>query len=399
MRILIGLNEVGGFYRGLQTGFEQLHVQSDFIDLSANRFDYRSSPQSQSIFIRFLRFCKGRRLLKHALSLVLFFWALIRYDVFILGYNSTFFFYWDLAILRFFKKRIIYVFHGSDSRPPYIDGYVWRNVEGRALIKASRKMKNKIKRIERYADLILINPLHAHFFEKPVIPLLKIGFPIDIPERSLRVKNETFRILHAPSFPLGKGTREIKDAMERLKQKGYRFQFEILTGVTHDRVLQALSEADLVIDQIYFEGPVGIFASEAAFFGKPAVIGMYTDDYAGIYPPESLPKFYRCENQSVLETVEGLIKNKAFGNAADNFVKKEWSVSKVAGRILELIQNKIDPSLWYDPSRLTYFYGMGFSETDLKRRLRNFIEEGGEEALCLSDKPGLRKRFIEFAFS
>src|SRR5579864_5072517 len=121
MKIFLGLTEIAGYYGRLKRGFELLGVGCTFIDLSGNRFDY-DSGEAPTAVARFAQFVAGKREktgrdriflkifwkgLQFVMQLWLFLWALPQHDVFIFGAGSTFFFYYDLPILKWFGKTII----------------------------------------------------------------------------------------------------------------------------------------------------------------------------------------------------------------------------------------------------------------------------------------------------
>ncbi len=63
------------------------------------------------------------------------------------------------------------------------------------------------------------------------------------------------------------------------------------------------------------------------------------------------------------------------------------------------VNNNIPEHWMYDPKDIRYVHGLGLSEKYLKTIIRNVIEQGGIEALQLSDKPELEQLFKAFAYS
>jgi hypothetical protein len=140
-RIFIGLRELSGYYHHLKKGFDAVGIDSVFVNLNGNPFQYGIDHNppfinlinrlSQKLGLLFFGNWILRIIwvvfLQNIISLFLFPWALFRYDVFLFASNSTFFFFIDLPILKLFRKKIIYVFHGSESRPVYLNGYIIKN--------------------------------------------------------------------------------------------------------------------------------------------------------------------------------------------------------------------------------------------------------------------------------
>ena len=112
--IFLGLREMAGFMRGLQSGFTAIGIKTHFLDLGGSPFQYQSATNSPllnkinrvigkaaSFFFRNL----GTRMLwlgifQNLISVFFFPWALFCHDVFIFCSNSTFFFYLELPILK-----------------------------------------------------------------------------------------------------------------------------------------------------------------------------------------------------------------------------------------------------------------------------------------------------------
>ena len=59
------------------------------------------------------------------------------------------------------------------------------------------------------------------------------------------------RVLHGPSSPLIKGTPLVRAAIKKLQMEGYDFEYRELIGVSHRVMLEALTEAHVVLNQFY----------------------------------------------------------------------------------------------------------------------------------------------------
>lgn len=76
--------------------------------------------------------------------------------------------------------------------------------------------------------------------------------------------------LHCPSNRSLKGTEHIIRAAEELQAEGYELSLTILEKMPHECVLEAMSRADVVIDQLLI-GWYGMVAVEAWALGKPVI--------------------------------------------------------------------------------------------------------------------------------
>ena len=94
-------------------------------------------------------------------------------------------------------------------------------------------------------------------------------------EEFLYKDKKNFRILHAPSNPNFKGTEEIRNTIKCLKNENIDFEYIEITNASNEKVLAELKACDLVIDQLYSDTPMATLAAEAAYCGKPTIVGGY----------------------------------------------------------------------------------------------------------------------------
>jgi hypothetical protein len=189
--------------------------------------------------------------------------------------------------------------------------------------------------------------------------------------------------------------------MGALQERGYNIDYIEITGRPNAEVLEELELCDFIIDEIYSDTPMAVFATEAAFAGKPAVVGSYYADAIGQDLDEGLtPPSAFCHPRDLERTIVDLIENperrKELGAKAKDFVLHRWAATKVAERYLAVIDGPI-PSHWYhDPRRIRYIHGCGLPEEKARRLLRRFTSIGGIGALCVADKPDLQDLLVRF---
>lgn len=420
-RILIGLTEIAGTAAGLCQGFRSLGYECDFINRFPHPFKYEGSGHWATPILHRLSFLTAppwrkrtpfRQICQKLLAVFrgfLLIWNLFRYDVFIFFSQITFSNnLWDLPILKFFGKKIICVFVGSDSRPPYLDGFHDKNPEKTAdlewLITVSASQKRRLKKIEKYADHLINWLPHAYFHERSFTLGTIMGFaiPLKEPGRIREAGRQKLKVIHAPSNQAFKGTEGIRQLVGRLKSKGYDFEYLEISGRPNQEVLAALADCDFVIDQLYSDTPFAAFVAEAAFFGKPSVVGGY---YASVIhkdiPAEYIPPSLFVLPENVEAAVESLLINAPFrlelGGRAREYVRNYLAPERVAERFLSLIEGR-EPAEWRrSPYELSYLYGGGQSAEKVKKQLLAVIEHGGPAALQLDDKPKLKEALIKLA--
>ncbi len=421
-RIFLGLAEIGGYYGNLRRGLEELGHDAVFVNLYPHPHGW--SEQSDAAPQRVVRLAvwlarrdvatpRSRlvpkvfwRALSRAARLPLLVWACRTRDVFVFGFATTFFGYRELPLLRLLGKRIVYVFHGSDSRPSYIDGSDM--AEDRCLTIEecaawTRAKKELVRRIERHAHVIVANPLSAHLHETPCASFLAVGIPRHAEDVTAEAASPgPVRIVHSPSHPEAKGTPLLRAAVERLRARGHELELVELTGRPNREVLEELARCDIALDQLYSDTPMSGFAAEAASFGKPAVAGGYgiremEKALAGEpFPPVALSHPDELEQQLEQLVVDRDLRRR-IGADARRHVETTWSRCEVARRIVRLVEGSAPAAWWFEPRGIDYVHGCGISEAKVRSIVGRLVEQAGVAALMVSDKPELERRLLEFA--
>jgi hypothetical protein len=426
----MGFENIVGYPSKLKMGFDALGVHCDLFTRELNQFGYQHSRQRpivrcfnhifglyqflyqrNNIFLKIIR-----QVLDLSVVSILFLYSLFRYDVFIFTYKKCFFQHLgfiDLPVLKRFNKTIVFVFFGSDTRPPYINGAYIYNQELNSpkslnqIRKRALKWKKDIVKIERHADFLISGPATSHFHTKNIISFLHIGIPyVNKTSHSNKNKNENdiVRILHSPSRPKAKGTYAIRNAIDSLKRKGHHIDYIEIKGQPNHVVLKELNKCDFIIDQLYSPTPMPGFVTEAAAFGKPAVIcGYFHKQIQSFLPPELLPPSHYRHPDDIEASIEKLITDKSYriklGQKARDFIQNQWHPRKVAERFLMLIHARVPDSWYYNPMDIRDVHGACLSENDARNILKSLLKKYGKDALCLQDKPALEDLFIQFANS
>ncbi len=415
-RVFLGLQEIAGYYSGLRDGFARIGVDATFVTKVPTRFQYGGGDVRwlSGLIARAADGCsrslRSRLMWKpiHTASLMgLFVWAIVRHDVFVMGYGSTFFNYRELPLLKWLGKRLVYVYHGTDTRPYFASGKY--DFEATKALEDLRAQKRRIEVMDRYADVIVEQPSAAAFHERPVVIFLAIGLPIHPAARlaaerhssteSQQRSDHPIRVLHAPS-QICKGTPEIREAVRRLQERGVRFEYVEVSGVPNATVLEEIARADFVIDQGFSDTPMAGFASEAALQGKPAVIGGYYGKWmrdeipAGMIPPSEFVRPEELE-QAIERLVVDAEYRRDLGQRARRYVLEHWTSEQVARKFLQLFDGAIPEPWMFDPGETRYPYGLGLTTEQVRQRVAAVVKLGGPQALMLEDKPELRAIYLD----
>jgi hypothetical protein len=421
-RVFIGLSDICGYYTQLERGLQEVGVRCTFVNAYPSQ-DYgrTSKPGRVGQLVEWLA---RRRITAPRGSLTRQFWsalevgslvlllaqALVTFDVFIFSGGITFLFLRDLWLLKLLRKKVIVVFHGSDSRPPYLNAASVGTagpIDVDNCVQETHAIKGKLRTIERYAAAIVNHSMSSHLHERRVVNWLHIGIPYDAgvgAAARTSAPDGAVVIVHAPTRPGPKGSALIERAIASLQQKGHRIRFVTLTGRPHAEVLQALSECDFVVDELFSDTTMASFAAEAASFGKPVIVGMQGFDHLRRYNnPEVIPPALVCRAEEVESAIEKLVVEAEYrvelGRQARRFLEEHWDTKLVAARFLRMASGDIPAEWWFDPNTLEYLNGWGLTESRARLVIRTIVDERGPRALEVEDKPALQQALLDFATS
>ena len=432
-RVFIGPFEIAGYYANLARGFKEIGVDCDFVTYAPHPFGYGGETKAPTLLrlLEFLNQLRGKpsrtiilKLLvavpRKILVTIWGFSTIFKYDVFIFpfGYSllrSNI----DLRILKLLNKTVISnLGHGSDARPAYIDGS-FQEKNG-AKYPGAKKMalwakdaKARVTKHQQASSYTVGAPFStSHFSSQKFINFFALGVPFDAADhlsiidhpisKQVNLSNSICRILHSPSHPTAKGSPVVIQAIQSLKDKGYAIELVLLHGKPHSQIIQEIQRCDFVIDQLYSDTPMAGFATEAAWFGKPAVVGGYGLDYLKTFVLEGMwPPSKTCHPDEIEQAIESLIVNREerlrLGADAQNFVRAKWNAAEVARRYLRIIEGDIPSNWWLDPHSVTYLEGGGQPVERTQENIRQIVEQFGVESLQLSHRPDLEQAFLEFA--
>lgn len=410
-RIAIGPGEVAGYFSRLGAGFLQMGVKCEHFVLSPHPFSYAQHDYFlKSLNDLMVKWAERRgpigRIVgafRNLLRIPVLLYAIARYDTFIFCGFGSFFKFHELPVLKFLGKTIVVVLVGSDARPPVFSG---RHLDDGAspdleLVHAETKaMAHRIRMIERYADHIVSHTATDQFLSASYIRWSAIGLPVVPQDSVVKSGSDTaIRILHAPSRPLAKGTHVFREIIDDLRKEGFDIEYEELIGVSNSRVLEALSNCDFVLDELYSDIPMAMFAAEAASFGKPAVVGSYYAEEYRVHNPDAVsPPALFVDPGEIKGAVRRLVSDVEFrvdlGRQAREFVRAEWSRDAVASRFLEVILGAA-PAVWKaDPATTHYIWGWGLPLPEWRRRVADYVRRYGVKGLYFEGKEDLTQKVL-----
>lgn len=398
-RVLLGFQEVGGHYAGLAAGMRALGRDVDQLLLVAD-----PSRHAGRRAVPGLEWIAGlhRRLplrpgwwraallvlllpLRLALSLAI----ACRYRAVVVAYGRTPTHpALDLWLWRLTRLRIIVVFHGSDIRPPWLDGAaihdrdlahaplsLLRRLSGLAerpadlaarLAATARQRRLRARCACRLADTIISWAGNDHYLDRPYLHFAGLGRCQ--PDAATRGAARTVGgVVHCPSSPSVKGTALIEAAMAGLPAVPY----QRISGVANADALAAMAGATLVVDQLYSDIAMPGVATEAAWLGIPAVVGSYTDPHPAELAMD--PPALRCRPAELPALLRRQLADPVtllhHGRLARAWVERHWSPELVTRRWLALIDGCRVGAL-LDPRESPPGRGCGVRPADAARTLR-----------------------------
>jgi glycosyltransferase involved in cell wall biosynthesis len=405
-RIFIGLNEVAGYYASLAAGFRQLGVPCTFLDERGHVFGYE--PVSR--LARFMQWAdraaeasrRPRRVAKAVARVAVFAWAVLRHDAFVITSGVSFFKGRDLAILRLLGKRVVVVFTGSDHRPAFLNGRLVAELSAAGTVAENGRQLAFVRRAERHANVIVALSSSAQLHRRPFAHLLAVGIPFATgaagSDQGGFSPDGGVRIVHSPSDPAYKGTDVIRRTVEELGRR-HRIEYRELIGRPNSEVLAALAACDFVIDEIYSDTPLARLATEAAYFGKPAITcGYYASEISADLPPGMIPPATFHHPNELAAAVELFVVDAEAraeaGEAVQAFVRREWAPARVAERYLRLLDGPVPEEWLYDPARLRYVHGWGMTEARVAWSVRRTLAIATPEVLGMGGKLAARLRAV-----
>ena len=295
--------------------------------------DFQYLNTLQKIFKYLHYFLKS--FLKHNAFIFLFGTSLIPYNL-------------DLPMLKLLRKKTIVWFMGSDirhyesleaaARKAGIRYY--KSKDQGAGTKALKTKLRAIHRVERCATYIISGPSYSQLLTREYMGKdmdSRIYIPIDVCNiRHDNILNPKMVVVHAPTHDKFKGTSYVTKAVEQLKREGYDFDFRLFRNMRNVEVRQALSEADIAVDQLFATG-AGIFALEAMAAGC-AVLGGNKPEFSGF--PRELPVIH-TDPDNICDNLKMLLENpelrQELGEKGRKYVEKYHDHRKTAADILRLL--------------------------------------------------------------
>ena len=382
-KIFLGLYEVCGQYSGLEDDLNDLGWPTIRVDLTDNQFEYKKTDNLSKSFFLWQTIWKLKskernislkkvfyKLICESLALICVLQICFTCKAAVFGYGDKFFKgSWEFFLYKIFNVKTIFLFHGSDSRPPYLSAK-FDGVSDRELNDMTAKLVNKIQKIERFSNYIICAPTISQFLSKPYLHSYAVGTHFDVSEIDVSesshlkqfVDRKTVRVVHCPSNPEIKKTAEIREVISSLKNEGLDFEYIEINNASHKKILDTLKDADLLIDCFNSDSPIGVVGLEAGVFGVPSIVSGNADDiFSNFAVKKHLPPSIYVEPAIFKEELRKLITNQAYrqseGKKIYNYLHDYILKGHVAKRYEQLFLDDANPEWFLDPKLFSYCHG------------------------------------------
>lgn len=274
-------------------------------------------------------------------------------DVFIYLWNglST-----DDSDIEEFKKngvKVITWFVGDDVRyyPEMQKQFgIKTNFHEGYFKKSFHDLLKKLRIHEKHADLIYSVPDQATLALRPYYHL---QIPVDLDKFEFKITgNEIPVVVHIPSSPQIKGTALIRQAIEDLKKEGLNFVYKELINIPNTEVLRELSNADILVDELFLHGP-GVLSFEAMASGC-AVATRYIESSPNVF----LPPVVAIDEQNIKDKIRGLITNSKLREdlikKGRDYVANNNTVQHIVSNMMAALSTENEPDYYPDYFRTTF---------------------------------------------
>jgi len=416
-RIFLGLREVAGYYSQLQQGLRALGYVCRAAQSRAHGFAYPlemvrfpllgplARLHRSSARCRFLPARLAMRLIWfigwQILRWPLFVWAACCHEVFILRAMVPFLpGYLELPILRCLGRRIVMTYHGTESRPAFMNGKLMRRAPWfvRYVVPViCWAQRRAIGYADRFCHVIVEHTATGMYHRKPFLMYLCAGVPVDtssppVPHRS--DDNGPLKALHCPSYTriAMKGSPEIRAAVEAVRRQGLDVELVELAGQPNQVVLDAIDQCDVVIDEVWSDTPMAHFAAEAASRGRGTIVGgYYREILTEETPAEAIPPSCFVAPDGLAEAIAELARDRQrcrqLGQDAFAYVREHWRASEVVRRILDALDGSAPEEWFFRPEDCRYAYGYGMSQETYYEHLADLVGRWGTGVLQLHGRP------------
>ena len=285
----------------------------------------------------------------------------------------------EYPLLKVLGKKIVSAYVGSDIRHISAYSQQFANQVPGFMPKGGGSLSSRWRNLrmgELFGDVILSVTNQSGL---AVRPYMHFFVPIDLSACKSKVVGRDIPIVvHAPSIRSAKGTDTILWALERLRTEGVPFELHLLEGMPNGQVRSELTDADVVIDQLYWplHGKLGVEAMASGC----ALATCNREDLEPIPPNRPI---WHIDADNVYVQLKRLLTDKELrvrlAHEGRKHVEYYHDHVKVAQHIMECLDGGIQPYDHY-PTFLARDYHVPTGEVlpdDLMRMTAQIVQRWG----------------------
>lgn len=243
------------------------------------------------------------------------------YDLLHFHYSSGLPFGLDFPLWRGLRKKVVMHYHGTDiryKREPWLRSRL-----------AQRIIVSTPDLLEWLKEAIWIpNPLNLKLYSS-------VGAKYPGASKDVVKRDDSVKILHAPSRRRLKGTEHVLRAIKKLKDKGYSIELILVENTPHKEAIEIYKNVDIVVDQLQI-GWYGMLAQECMALSKPVCVYL-REDLEGYIP---LHPMLNTTTDNIEENLRLLIEDPRLrldmGKKGRRYVEKVHDSDKIARRLMNL---------------------------------------------------------------
>jgi glycosyltransferase involved in cell wall biosynthesis len=247
----------------------------------------------------------------------------------------------DIPIIRGYGRNIVYRFTGEDLRIRSL--HIERNPHhayqyGYTTTIDEERQRRYIDFLKENVDRFIVQDPEMHEFcpEATIVP--RVVDLNDLPFVG-GSKSERPLVVHAPTSPLVKGTRFVREAVAELEREGLAFDYREISGVAHEEAVQIYRRADIIIDQLHL-GWYGVLAIEGMALGKAVIVYVRPEFLASHQPKIPIIPANPLNITEVLRTaIKDAELRRELGNAGRRYVEEVHDVRTVAPRLAQIYRD------------------------------------------------------------
>jgi glycosyltransferase involved in cell wall biosynthesis len=359
-KIFIGLEDIASQIGDWRKGFNTLGYETFTASLGRKHIAQRMDVDVDisSLFKLSYRGVRPRKLQHHLQDKWhftknrVFKRALRECDVFVMIGSS---FYNDVDDFRIIKesgKKLVCILTGEDCRWYYtmkqeFEMYGLEPIEYPGhRVNSPQRLNGQLtylRNIEKYADVIMSLPNQAQLALRPYSRFICLIDYESLPFSG--IQRVIPKIVHAPTNQEFKGTRHFLSALERLKNEGVKFEFELIENLPYPDAIKKYEDADIILNQVYCPCG-GKLAYEGMALGKIVLTRMGFDKGYDEKTPEGCP-IIDIGPSTVYEKLKDIIQNlplrQELSYRGREYVEKNNSSTDAAKKVMKLLEGKDKP--------------------------------------------------------